>query len=212
MLLEKYGICLRRMQIEDCELVRKWRNDDKISRFMFHQGSIQSEMQINWFHSINNSSNFFFLILKNNEPIGLINTSSIDWEAGTAYTGLFVYEDQYLASEVPVYASLNMLDFFLGPMGLQFIYAKVRGNNRRAHLYNSTLGFRRTKKIELGLGYEYLLRPNEYFTKADALRKFGAKRFGATTRVTLNPNDPADHLILNKLKENNPRDHVIQMI
>ena len=100
------------MEADDAELIRQWRNDPKISKFMFYKGEITPAMQSEWFTSIDNEQNFFFLIYHNNSPAGLINISSIDWENKTAYTGLFIYDDKFLASDIPVMASLAMLDVF----------------------------------------------------------------------------------------------------
>src|ERR1035438_2409962 len=139
-------------------MVRLWRNDQKISQFMFYKGEITPQMQREWFTSIDNEQNFFFIIQYKNEPVGLINISSIDWENKTAYSGLFIYDEKFWGSDVPVMASLAMLDVFFLLFNIQSVYAKVKGNNTVAHNYNSSLGFSRTKKIELGLGYEYMLQ------------------------------------------------------
>lgn len=201
--LQRYGISLRRLQESEIEKLRQWRNEDKISRFMFHQGSITPEMQLSWFHSINNPSNHFFLILVENEAVGLINASSVDREAGTAFTGLFIYEDRFLSTEVPVCASLCMLDFLFGPMNLQNVYAKVRGNNSRAHQYNTALGFCRIKKIELGMGFEYRLKRADYFKEAERLRSYASRRFGTNGTVILKPDDSIDKEVLLQLKSGN---------
>lgn len=170
MQINRYGIALKRLTEVDIEMVRQWRNDPKIAQHMFYKVAITPEQQREWFLSVNNMANFFFLIYHQSTPIGLINISSIDWEKGTAYTGLFIYDNNYLASDVPVMASLAMLDVFFLLFGLQHVYAKVKGDNIIAHQYNTTLGFSRTKKIELGLGYEYELTHTDYLAKAHKIR------------------------------------------
>ena len=150
MRITRYGITLERLQQEQTEMVRQWRNDQKIAGFMFYKGEITEKMQQEWFSSIDNEQNFFFLIHLKNKPVGLINISSIDWENKTAYTGLFIYDDKFLATDTPVMASLAMLDVFFLLFDMQSVYAKVKGNNKAAHNYNSSLGFSRTKKIEYG--------------------------------------------------------------
>lgn len=178
---------------------------------MFHQGSITPEMQLSWFHSINNPFNHFFLILIENEAIGLINASAIDREAGTAFTGLFIYEDRFLSTEVPVCASLCMLDFLFGPMNLKELYAKVRGNNSRAHQYNTSLGFCRTKKIELGLGYEYRLRKADYFSTAERLRSYACRRFGPNAEILLQSSDPMDQEVHVQIQAGNLSDWSLRL-
>lgn len=186
MKITRYGISLQRMTLEDAELVRQWRNDKKISQFMFYKGEITKAMQDEWFSSIDNEQNFFFIIIHNNISVGLINISSIDWENKTAYTGLFIYEDKFLSTDIPVMASLTMLDVFFLLFDIQLVYAKVKGNNKVAHNYNSSLGFTRTKKIEFGLGYEYMLQKEIYLLEAKQVRNAAIHLKGNKTTIELN--------------------------
>lgn len=199
MKITRYGITLERLQQGEIELVRQWRNDQKIAGFMFYKGEITREMQCEWFASIDNEQNFFFLINLKNQPVGLINISSIDWENKTAYTGLFIYDDKFLATDTPVMASLAMLDVFLLLFDMQSVYAKVKGNNKAAHNYNSSLGFSRTKKIEYGLGYEYLLQKESYLLKTKQLRNAAIRLKGNKTLVELNSSANADEWFRKKL-------------
>lgn len=199
MKISRYGITLERLQQEQTELVRQWRNDQKISRFMFYKGEITREMQQEWFDSIDNEQNFFFLIYLKNVPVGLINISSIDWENKTAYTGLYIYDDKFLATDTPVMASLAMLDVFFLLFDIQSVYAKVKGNNKAAHNYNSSLGFSRTKKIEYGLGYEYMLQKEIYLLETKQLRNAAIRLKGNTTTIELNSATKVDEWLRNKL-------------
>lgn len=183
MKVHRYGITLERIKREHLEMVRQWRNDQKISKFMFHHGEITSTMQQEWFQSINNISNFFFIIHYHGKQVGLINMSAIDWDKHEAFSGLFIYENEYLGTDVPARASLAMLDVFFLLAGIKKVYAKVRGNNKVAHRYNTSLGFTKTRKIELGLGFEYELERIDYFMTADKLRRLASKTNGNTTLI-----------------------------
>jgi RimJ/RimL family protein N-acetyltransferase len=199
MKITRYGVTLERLQQNQTELVRQWRNDQKIARFMFYKGEITKDMQQEWFESIDNEQNFFFLIQLKNIPVGLINISSIDWENKTAYTGLYIYDDRFLATDTPVMASLAMLDVFLLLFDIQSVYAKVKGNNNAAHNYNSSLGFSRTKKIEYGLGYEYILQKEIYLLETKQLRNAAIRLKGNETIVELNPVTRIDEWLRKKL-------------
>jgi RimJ/RimL family protein N-acetyltransferase len=204
MKVTRYGITLERLQTQHLEMVRGWRNDTKISQFMFYKGEITPAMQQEWFASINNEQNFFFVIHYKGEPAGLINISSIDWENKTAYTGLFIYDDKFLATDVPVMASLAMLDIFFWLFDIQITYAKVKGNNKAAHNYNSSLGFSRTKKIEFGLGYEYMLQKEIYLLKTKQLRNAAIRLRGNETKIELIAGDAIDESMRQRLKNVKP--------
>ncbi|MFN8322659.1 MAG: GNAT family N-acetyltransferase [Chitinophagales bacterium] len=200
MRISRYGVILERLNAEHSELVRQWRNDQKISRFMFYKGEITQRMQQEWFESIDNEQNFFFLIYYNNNPVGLINISSIDWENKTAYTGLYIYDDTFLSSDIPVMASLAMLDVFFLMFDIQSVYAKVKGNNKAAHNYNSSLGFTRTKKIEYGLGYEYMLQKEIYLLETQKLRNAAIRLRGNSTLIELKEASTIDEWLRKRLK------------
>ena len=200
MRISRYGVILERLNAEHSELVRQWRNDQKISRFMFYKGEITQRMQHEWFESIDNEQNFFFLIYYNSNPVGLINISSIDWENKTAYTGLYIYDDTFLSSDIPVMASLAMLDVFFLMFDIQSVYAKVKGNNKAAHNYNSSLGFTRTKKIEYGLGYEYMLQKEIYLLETQQLRNAAIRLRGNNTLIELKETSTIDEWLRKRLK------------
>ncbi|MBP6731439.1 MAG: GNAT family N-acetyltransferase [Chitinophagales bacterium] len=199
MKISRYGLTLQRLQQQQIELIRAWRNDGKIAQVMFYKGEITAQMQQEWFDSIDNEQNFFFLIYLQNEPVGLINISSIDWENKTAYTGLYIYNDRFLSTDTPVMASLAMLDVFFLLFNLQSVYAKVKGNNKAAHNYNTALGFSRTKKIEYGLGYEYMLQKDNYLLKTKHLRNAAIRLKGNTTLIELSPGTKIDEWLRGKL-------------
>jgi UDP-4-amino-4,6-dideoxy-N-acetyl-beta-L-altrosamine N-acetyltransferase len=201
MKITRYGVVLQRLEKEQIDLVRSWRNDKKIMKFMFYKGDITPDMQQEWFAAIDNEQNYFFLILYKEVPVGLINISSIDWESKTAYSGLFIYDDKFLASDVPAMASLAMLDVFFLLFDIQSVYAKVKGNNKTAHNYNSSLGFSRTKKIEYGLGYEYMLQKEIYLLETKQLRNAALRLKGNDTIIELNPASAVDNWIKNRLSK-----------
>jgi UDP-4-amino-4,6-dideoxy-N-acetyl-beta-L-altrosamine N-acetyltransferase len=199
MKITRYGITLERMQPAQSEMVRQWRNDPKIQQFMFYKGEITSAMQQEWFLSMDNEQNFFFVIIYNTMPVGLINISSIDWENKTAYTGLFIYDEKFWGSDVPVMASLAMLDCFFMLFDIQSAYAKVKGNNMVAHNYNSSLGFSRTKKIEQGQGYEYMLQKEIYLLETKELRNAAIRLKGNHTDIELLKDNQVDTWISQRL-------------
>jgi len=199
MKITRYQITLERLRQEQTELVRGWRNDKKISRFMFYKGEITKELQKEWFDSIDNEQNFFFLIQVGGINVGLINISSIDWENKTAYTGLYIYDDKFLASDTPVMASLAMLDVFFLLFDIQSVYAKVKGNNIAAHNYNTSLGFSRTKKIEYGLGYEYMLQKEIYLLETKRLRNAAIRLRGNETLIELTADTKIDEWLKKRL-------------
>jgi hypothetical protein len=124
------------------------------------------------------------MVCPTDQPVGLISLSSIDYEHNKAFAGLFIYDDNYLGTDVPVRSSLCLLDVFFAHTAIDTLYAKVRDSNIVADQYNTSLGFERIKKIELGQGYEYGLEKENYFKKANTLRQAAIRIYGSKTTIT----------------------------
>lgn len=80
-IIRDYGVELHQLTEDKIELVRNWRNSDKISRYMEYREYITIEMQKQWFTKINQSDNqFYFIIMVDGKEIGLINIKNVDWD------------------------------------------------------------------------------------------------------------------------------------
>jgi RimJ/RimL family protein N-acetyltransferase len=162
---------LIKLQQEHIELLRTWRNAEKIARFMEFREHITPEMQQRWFEGLNQEIDFYFMIEYRGSLVGMIHASNIDWKQGRGDAGLFIYEDRYLSTYTPVLASLCMVDLFFGVFTLERLYAKVMRNNPVAEAYNSNLGFKpKTMQEEHDFQMFELTREN-YYTATDNLRK-----------------------------------------
>src|SRR5688500_15436764 len=136
-----YGIKLKRLSIEDIELVRYWRNSDTIRKFMEYREEITPEMQLKWFKSIDNHNNFFFLISVNHSYIGLINGANTDWDEGITHSGgIFIWDEKFWATEIPFNTSVLLSDISF-VFGLKKIKAKILSDNTRSIDFNQKLGF-----------------------------------------------------------------------
>lgn len=140
LLLNGYGVTLKRLTHDKIELVRNWRNNPKIQQTMFFQDYITPEMQEKWFSRINNENNYYFIVEYNNEEIGLINIKDIDYEKKTGETGVFIYEDRYLGTDISYRAHLVMFDYIFEHIRLENTYAHIRKDNNIAIRFSIFLG------------------------------------------------------------------------
>ncbi len=177
MIVEQFGIKLIRLQEAHIELLRNWRNADKINRYMEYRQHITPEMQARWFKSLNPLTDFYFMIEYHGELVGMIHTGKIDWKTGTGDAGLFVYKDQLLSTHLPVLASLTMVDVFFGLFNLQSITAKVMQGNEVAVRYNRNLGFEQVPGQPPAEFQQYILHKANYYTTTQNLHTT-ARRIG----------------------------------
>ena len=195
---------MHRLEESQLELLRYWRNNEHISQYMEYREHITEKMQTKWFNSINNINNFYFIIEYNDTPIGLINSSNINRVTGVADTGLFVWDDKYINSPVPVLASLGMLDAFFKIFGLRKVTAKVKNDNTKAINYNASLGFKLVSAYKNSDFSLYELHSAHYFEHAAILRKSAEKLYSNTTAVYLNKENEFSfqiHDIMNNVSE-----------
>jgi hypothetical protein len=164
MRVDKYGISLHRLTENDIELVRFHRNSDFIRTKMFYQKHISEEEQQNWFQSINNDWNYYFLIRYSDTIVGMVHGTINSYEEKTAKGGLFIWDEKALKSHLPVIASVVTTDLTFFVMQMENTTAEVRNTNKTAINYNLSLGYtiewedKKTHKVFMNLTKENYLR------------------------------------------------------
>jgi RimJ/RimL family protein N-acetyltransferase len=138
---QRYDVILERLTLDKIELVRNWRNDPKISQYMDFKGYISPEMQLNWFNKINNENNYYFIAVYNNKYIGLTNIKNIDYIQKCGEPGLFIYEDEYLNTDVGFRVGLCYSDFAFECLNLEYLSGHVLKQNRRSIRFSKALGY-----------------------------------------------------------------------
>ncbi|HLN52370.1 MAG TPA: hypothetical protein VK212_01595 [Lentimicrobium sp.] len=137
----KYGIVLERLKERDIELVREWRNSDRVRLNMEYRKIISPEEQLIWFRSINNLSNNYMVIHYQGEKIGLLNDKNIDWKKRTSESGLFIGVEKYCNSFVPYFVSVAGIELNFHFLNWQKQYAHILRSNPNAIKYNQELGY-----------------------------------------------------------------------
>ena len=110
MIIRKYGIELHRLKEDSLEMLRQKRNEKSIREKMFYQEEITFDEQLKWFESINNIYNYYFVIHYKNEQIGLIHGKVLSYETRIAEGGIFLWNENYYNSVIPILSSVCMAD------------------------------------------------------------------------------------------------------
>lgn len=189
MIIEGFGIKLVRVRRQDIELIRLHRNSDAIRLRMEYRELITPEMQEQWFASINNGRHNYFIIEAEGKPAGLINGSDIDWEKKeTGNGGLFVWENEFLETHVPLSASLLLTEVsFL--LGMERTYVKVLKDNPHAIAFNRSIGYEILEGQEEVINQKYVLTKANYYRKADRFRRLLISKHGDLLRLVLEKTD-----------------------
>jgi len=170
MIIAKGNIRFIKLMEEDIELVRRWRNSPTINQFMEFRDHITPEQQRQWFHSINNKNNLYFIIEYDYKKIGLINGKDIDWGAMSMEVGIFLWDEELYNTPLPALASL-----IFSEMGVRYgnltATAHILRDNQRAIRYNQELGFELCDGQENAKNQKYILTKENYLKRAKRLRK-----------------------------------------
>jgi UDP-4-amino-4,6-dideoxy-N-acetyl-beta-L-altrosamine N-acetyltransferase len=172
MRISKYGVALIRLTEIDLELVRNRRNSEEINKYMTFQEYITPEMQLKWFLTINNPENFYYVVEYKGDKIGLLNDKNIDWKEKTAEGGLFIWDERYINSEVPLMVSFLAHELAYYILGWKKTFITVRKDNLRAIEYNKAFGYQLLTEGETDLSVKMMLDKEHFLKKADKLRKF----------------------------------------
>lgn len=184
MIIEKYGIKLIRLQQEDLELVRRMRNKTEISNKMFFQKIISKTEQQEWFKTINNAHHYYFVIEYKNRKIGLIHGKVHSYKSRIAEGGMFIWDETYQNSHLPVIASICLADITFLIMGMNRTKAEVRKDNTKAIAYNLKLGYSITEEVEAEQKVNMELTKEAYLEKASVLRQTVKKSTRETDDIT----------------------------
>ncbi len=185
--LKQFDVELRRLQLEDIELVRKWRNEAHVAQQMIYREYITTEMQLKWFDSINNQYNYYFLILFKGNKVGLINAKDYDLERGFGEGGIFIGDKAYEDSFAAVFASLCLLNFvfYLLPH-ISKSRIRVLKTNVRAIQYNKLMGYEEISGAKNTHDQLFELSRERYLTQGLKLNKVASLYCEGSNLMELN--------------------------
>ncbi len=200
MIIKAYGIELHRLREDDIELIRRMRNADHVKRYMEFRNYISPNQQKIWFKSINNVNNLFYLIVVNGLKVGLINAANVDWDKGVTHSGgIFIWDEKYLGTYVPLNASLLLTDTSIA-LGFTESKAKILKTNNRAILYNKMFGYEILPNQGDVENQEYVLHSNLYIEKTKNIRKLVHQKYGAKIELIIDdPDNFVTKFILDKI-------------
>ena len=171
--LRGYQVVLRDIQHEDLELIRAWRNDPEVSRFMLSQEQISAEQQRAWFSKIlNDDTQRHWLICYKDKPIGVANIKTVHKgdsieTAKVLEPGLYIADNRYRGNILAFSPTLLMNDYCFEHLGTSLLQAKVKADNTAALKYNEKLGY---KSVSPGNLIEITLTPADYFAASAAIK------------------------------------------
>jgi len=201
-IIRKYDIELHRLSHDDIELVRTMRNSSGIRSKMIYQDYITSEMQEEWFESINNAYNYYFIIVHKGEKVGLVHGKNADFFLKQCETGILLWNEKDWFTGIAIQAVICALDFAFLFLNFKVLYSTVRIDNPIALRYNLKLGFETIQSKEHHL---LKLSKNKYSIHRNKIDDYLNHKTGEISPLNLNDFEmtkgDADHRWINELPQ-----------
>ena len=132
------------LQHTDIELVRGWRNAPEVAQYMYTDELISPEQQEAWFIKINDdSSNQYWLIRYNDQPIGLASLTGISYSLGSCYWAFYLGDTSIRGAGIGSKVECNVLDYVFNKLKLNKLRCEVFEFNDKVISMHEKFGFRR---------------------------------------------------------------------
>ena len=165
-LFSKYNLTLQKLEEKEIKILRIWRNDPRVLKFMLSNNSyISKEKQKEWFDSIKNSQNsFYYMIYKDDLLLGYSAIKNIDCKSKIGQPGGIINP----SIKEPILAYLKAFityDFYFDKLGILSTYAYIKNSNIKSHNYAKSLGYKQDESKNNGEFYYYTLNKDDYIAK-----------------------------------------------
>ena len=175
-----YQVKLASITEDDLPMLRRWRNDPKISQHMLSQQFITETQQQSWYKKVvKDPSQQHFVIYYKNKPIGAANIKASKGnplnQCEYIEPGLYIYDDNYRANLLAFAPTLLLNDFSFYDLGAAKLKAVVLAENSAALNYNKKLGY---EIVNEGPLVEIELEPLRYEVASKPLKSLLSRTSG----------------------------------
>lgn len=208
-----YGVVMKRIERTDLPLIRYWRNHPMIQSRMDYQEYITPKMQEDWFESIHNPYNYYYLMydeISPDKPYGVINIKNAE-SMKEAEGGIFVWENSFWKSFKPSIFSIGTLDFCFHVLpDTETSIIHILKNNTQVISYNKLLGYVLAPDQENNFLQKYILHKKVFIEKSTKLRRALIKLTGYDGSISIYGypseynNDAINNLLIKAQESQNP--------
>lgn len=112
------------------ELVRLWRNEADIRRFMINKRIIEKEEHLKWIDRLIININIkYWVVILDNKPIGVVNLQNINHEKNQSEWGIYIGESELRGKGIGKKIIYKFLTMFFDVMGYEKLITKVLSQN-----------------------------------------------------------------------------------
>lgn len=128
--MKKYKNFLKKIENNDLDLLRNWRMQENITKYMLTDPVITKESQLEWFNKINNDeSRIDYVIVCDNVRIGYYGITNINYENSSCEIGFYIGDNEYRGKGIFKIVQKQIEDKIFNDLGLNKIVINVLENN-----------------------------------------------------------------------------------
>jgi RimJ/RimL family protein N-acetyltransferase len=181
----RFGITLQRLEADELEMVRQWRNSKWVRPYMHYRKWIAPEEQMRWFQSLDSQRDWYFTARVDDVPIALFDIKEIDWIAGYGESGGFAAGQEWIWRPELAQATLALMDFAFLVLRLRSLQARYRANLPRIVRFNERLGYLVAREDDGFLHAQ--VTAERYLEHAALLRTAAVTLFGPEAALITSP-------------------------
>ena len=134
--MENNNICLKKINNDDLELLRKWRMQENVSKYMLTDPIITKESQKAWYDNIKmDTSRLDYIIVFNDVKIGYYGITNIDNNNSSCEIGFYIGESEYRGKGIFKVIQDKIEDIIFNNLKINKIIIKVLEYNPILSVY-----------------------------------------------------------------------------
>ncbi|WP_086241113.1 MULTISPECIES: GNAT family N-acetyltransferase [Campylobacter] len=165
----RYGIKIEKLKLKDIEILRKWRNNPKISSLMLSQNGeyITKEQQLKWYDSIKDKTDaLYYMVFVDEIAVGYFCFQQIANKCAVPGE-ILVIPSQMDQARITFGAYCAVYDMAFEILGLEQLKAYSKLENKRAIRMARLLNFQTTHTDNQCIYFE--LDKDDYYQMRDSL-------------------------------------------
>ena len=132
---------------EEVQMVRNWRNHPDVRRWMYTDHEITQEEHRNFINKLkNDTKNFYYLVIKEDNYVGVVYLTRLDPRNRNAYFGIYANPFEK-APNTGMILEKTSLKLAFGVANLHTLKLEVIENNERAINFYKRMGFREEGRL-----------------------------------------------------------------
>lgn len=122
-------VVLRKMRVDDMEMVRNWRMRPEITKYMYTDPMITIEQQMEWFKKVSNSDDFYWIVVQDGRPVGLASLTGWDKRNSRIIGGAYIAERNNETFKLAIDLQLNLLNYAFNKLNINKVCGEVISEN-----------------------------------------------------------------------------------